>query len=140
MYFGRYSKNNIPLCKFGISSTHLAHLRRMIKRTIAKAHCTCTSSFRPSHFSLYISDFFSITIWLILTKLDRDEVFLVPYKYCTFSIRSPQGWIQVRTIIGHREALSLIQQTSTETNRLHINCVKGQEVLLLLLLFCIKFV
>ena len=35
------------------------------------------------------------------TKLCGDEVLMVPYKWCRFSARSVQGWIQAGVKIGH---------------------------------------
>ena len=34
-------------------------------------------------------------------KLGKDEVFMVPFKFCCFSARFAQGRIQVRAKIGH---------------------------------------
>ena len=56
-------------------------------------------------------------------KLGRDEVLMVPYKYCCLSARSDQGRIQGRAKICHGGPL--LQQTSssdwkaTATNRMH---------------------
>ena len=41
------------------------------------------------------------TDWWIFTKLGRDEVLMVPYKCCSFSVRSVQGRIQGGAKIGH---------------------------------------
>ena len=56
-------------------------------------------------------------------KLGMDEVLEVPYKYCCFSARSVQGWIQGGAKIGHGGPL--LQETSSSdqkakaTNRMH---------------------
>ena len=71
--------------------------------------------------SLYYS-----TAWWMFTKLDRDEVIMVPYKCCCFSARSPQGRIQGGAEIGHGGG-PLLQETcssdqkATATNRIHSN-------------------
>ena len=63
----------------------------------------------------------SRTSWWIFMKLRRDEVLMVPYKYCW----SAQGWGQGRAKIGHWGPL--LEQTSssdwkaTATNRMHNN-------------------
>ena len=38
----------------------------------------------------------------IFTKLSRDEVLMVPYKFCCFSAMPTQGRIQGGAKIGHR--------------------------------------
>ena len=63
-------------------------------------------------------------LW-IFTKLGMDEVLMVPYKFCCFSVRSAQGRIQCGAKFGHGGPL--LQQTSssdrkaTATNRMHSN-------------------
>ena len=58
-------------------------------------------------------------------KRGRDEVLMVPYKCCCFSVRSAQGRIQGGVKIGHGGPL--IQETSsydrktTATNLMHSN-------------------
>ena len=65
------------------------------------------------------------TVYLMFTKLGRDEVLMVPYKCCCFSARFVQGRIQGGAKIGHRGPL--LQRTSssdwkaTATNRMHSN-------------------
>ena len=78
------------------------------------------SSVRCKLFAFF--DFFSRIAWLILMKLGRDEVLMVPYKCCCFSVRSAQGRIQGGAKIGHGGPL--LQETSssdrkaTATNRI----------------------
>ena len=61
-------------------------------------------------------------LW-IFTELGRDEVLMVPYKCCCFSVRSVQGRIQGGAKIGHGGPL--LQRTSssdrkaTATNRMY---------------------
>ena len=50
----------------------------------------------------YIVSFYYRTAEWVFTKLSRDEVLMVVYKYCCFSARSVQGWIQGGAKIGHR--------------------------------------
>ena len=51
--------------------------------------------------NFHIFNFFSITARLILIKLGRDEVLMVPYKFCCLSARSAQGRIKGGAEIGH---------------------------------------
>ena len=44
--------------------------------------------------------YYSTAQWMF-TKLGRDEVLMVPYKWCCFSARFPQGRIQGWAKIGH---------------------------------------
>ena len=66
---------------------------------------------RPSVRLLTFFNFFSKTAWSIFIKLGRDEVFMVPYKFCCFSVRSAHGWIKVGAIIGHGGPLLQNQKT-----------------------------
>ena len=50
---------------------------------------------------------FSTSAWWILMKLGRDEVLMVPYKFCCFWARSAQGRIQGGAKIGHGGSPSL---------------------------------
>ena len=58
-------------------------------------------------------------------KLSMHEVLMVPYKWCCFSARSVQGWIQGMAKLGHGGPLlqetSSSDQKATATNQLHSN-------------------
>ena len=47
-----------------------------------------------------VSLYFRTAEWMF-TKLGRDEVLMVPYKFCGFSARFVQGRIQGEAKIGH---------------------------------------
>ena len=105
---------SIPKSNFWCFS---AHLSRRLEWAIVIAH-------RPS-VNFHIFDFFSRTTWWILMKLGRDEVLMVPYKCCCFSVRSAQGRIQGGAKICHGGPLlqetSSSDQKATATNRMHSN-------------------
>ena len=58
----------------------------------------------------------------MFTKLDRDEVLIVPYKCCRLSARSPQGQIKGGAKICHGGPL--LQETSSSDRNLqrHTKC------------------
>ena len=58
-------------------------------------------------------------------KLGRDEVLMVPYKFCCLLTRSAQGWIQGGAKIGHRvpflKKTSSLDRKATTRNQMHSN-------------------
>ena len=50
----------------------------------------------------HIASLYYRTAEWMFTKLGRDEVLMVPYKFCCFSARSVQGRIQGGAKKGHR--------------------------------------
>ena len=52
-------------------------------------------------------------------KLGRDEVLMVPYKCCCFSVRSAQGRIQGGAKIGHGDPL--LQETSSSDRKVQMD-------------------
>ena len=106
----------------------LAHRSQILEWAIVITHCP--SSVRPSSSVPKLSHFnlFSRTAWWILMNFGRDEVLMVPYKFCCFSARSAQGRNQGDAKIGHWGPLqetSSSDRKATATNQMHKNNIEA---------------
>ena len=101
----------------------LVHVSRRLKWAFFIAHPP--SSVRPSSVKFNIFNFFSRIAQWILMKFGRDEVLLLLYKCCCFSVRSAKGRIQGGAKIGHGgpflQETSFSDRKATATNRMYSN-------------------